>query len=100
MLTATTLVNGIEELHWILRFRESSFWLTLQLLPDTFDSALNINKDWVADERNVSGTECGAGFTPVADPDNKGPDGGSLVHCTTRACDDFMLPTIGEVEKL
>jgi hypothetical protein len=48
----------------------------------------------------VSGTERGAGFTPVADPYKKGPEFGSLVHCTTMAWDAYMLPIIGEVGKL
>ena len=43
MLTATPLVNGIKDLHWIMRFLESSSWLTLQLPPDTFDYTLNID---------------------------------------------------------
>jgi hypothetical protein len=97
MLTVTPLVNGIEDLRWILRFRESSSWLTLQLRPDTFDYTLNIHDDWIADGSNVPGTERGAGFTPVADPYKKGPEFGSLVHCTTMALDAYMLPIIGEV---
>jgi hypothetical protein len=36
-LTATPLVNGIEDLRWILKFLDSSSWLTLKLRPDTFD---------------------------------------------------------------
>jgi hypothetical protein len=100
MSTATPLVNGIEDLIWILCFLESSSWLTLQLPPDTFDYILNFDGHWVADGSNVSGTERGAGFTPVADPYKKGPEFGSLVHCTTMACDAYMLPTIGEVGKL
>jgi hypothetical protein len=48
----------------------------------------------------VPGTERGAGFTPVADPYMKGPEFGSLVHCTTMAWDAYMLPIIGEVGKL
>jgi hypothetical protein len=97
---ATPLVNGIEDLHWILHFLESSSWLTLQLPPDTFDYTLNIHDDWIADGSNVPGTERGAGFTPDADPYKKGPDFGSLVHCTTIAWDAYMLPSIGEVGKL
>jgi hypothetical protein len=53
MLTATPLVNGMEDLRWILRFLESSSWLTLQLPPDTFNYTLNINDDWIADGSNV-----------------------------------------------
>jgi len=100
MSMATPLVHGIEDLRWILRFLESSSWLTLQLPPDTFDYTLNIDDDWIADGSNVPGTECGAGFTPVADLYRKGPEFGSLVHCTTMAWDAYMLPIIGEVGKL
>jgi len=100
MLMATPLVNGIEDFHWILRFLETSSWLTLQLQPDTFDYTLNIDDDSMADWSNVPGTERRAGFTPVADPYKKGPEFGSLVHCTTMALDAYMLPIIGEVGKL
>jgi hypothetical protein len=100
MLTATALVNGIEDLHWILRFLESSSWLTLQLPPYTFDYTLNIDDDWIADWSNVPGTERGAGITPVADPYKNGPEFGLRVHCTTMAWDAYMLPIIGEVGKL
>jgi len=100
MLTATPLVNGIEDLRWILRFLESSSWLTLQLPPDAFDYTLNIDDDWIVDGSNVPGTERCAGFTPVADQYKKGPEFGSLVHCTTMAWDAYMLPIIGEVGKL
>jgi len=72
----------------------------LQLPPDTFDYTLNIDDDWIADWSNVPGTECGAGFMPVAHPYKKGPEFGSLVHCTTMAWDAYMLPIIGEVGKL
>jgi len=74
--------------------------LTLQLPPDTFDYTLNIPDDWVVDGSHVSGSERGAGITPVADPYNNGPEFGSLVHCTTMAWDTDMLPLIGEVGKL
>jgi len=74
--------------------------LTLQLPPDTFDSTLNIDDDWIADGSNVPGTGCGAGFTPVADPNKKCPEFGLLVHCTTMAWDAYMIPLIGEVGKL
>jgi hypothetical protein len=74
MLTATPLVNGIEDLCWILRLLESSSWLTLKLLPQTFDYTLNIDDDWIADGSNMPGTERGAVFTPVADPYKKGPE--------------------------
>jgi hypothetical protein len=66
MLMATPLVNGIEHLRWILRFRESSSWLTLQLPPDTFGYTHNFDDHWVTDGSNVSGTERGAVFMPVA----------------------------------
>jgi len=97
---ATPLVNGIEDLHWILRCLESSSWLTLRLLLDAFDYTLNIDDDWIADGRNVPGTARDVGFTPVADPFTKGPEFGSLVHCTTMASDAYMLRIIGEVGKL
>jgi hypothetical protein len=61
--------------------------LTLQLPPDTFDYTLKSDDDWIADRSNVPGTECGSGFTPLADPYKKGPEFGSLVHCTTMAWD-------------
>jgi len=99
MLTATPLVNGIKDLHWIMRFLESSSWLTLQLPPDTFDYTLNIDDNWVMDRSNISGTERGAGFTPVADPNKKGPEFRSLVHCTTMTWDAYMLAIVGKVGK-
>jgi len=76
MLTATPLVNGIEDLRWMLRLLESSSCLTRQLWPDTFDYTLNIADDWVAVGSNFLGTESGPGFTPVADPYKKGPEFG------------------------
>jgi len=100
MITATPLVNGIEDLRWILRFLESSAWLTLQLPPDTFDYTLNSHDGWITDGSDLPGTDRGAGFTPVADPYKNGPELGSLVHCTTMAWDAYMLPIIGEVGKL
>jgi len=100
MLTATPLVNGIEDLRWILRFLESSSWLTLQLPPNTFHYTLNIDDDWIANGSNGPGTERCAAFTPVADPYKKGPEFGSLVHCTTMVWDADMLPITGEVGKL
>jgi len=100
ILTATPLVNGIEDLRWILQFLESSSWMTLQLQPATFDNTLNIDDDWIADGSNVPDTERGARFTQVADPYKKGPEFESPVHYTTMAWDGYMLPIIGEVEKL
>jgi hypothetical protein len=100
MLTATPLVNGIEDLRWILHCLDSSSWLTLQRPSDTFDYTLNIDDDWIADGSNVPDTERGAGFMPVGDPYKKGPEFGSLVHCPTMAWDAYMLPIIGEVGKL
>jgi len=97
---ATPLVTGIEDLSWILCFLESPSWLTLPLPPDTFDYTLNIDGNWIAHESNLPGTEGGAGFTPVADPYKRGPEFGSLLHCTTMAWDAFMLPIFGEVGKL
>jgi len=64
---ATPLVNGIEDLHWILCLPESWSWIALQLEPDTLNYTLNIDDDWVTDRSNVSYTEPGARFTPVAD---------------------------------
>jgi len=100
IITATPLVNGIEDSRWILRFLESSSWLSIQLPPDTFNYTLNIDDDWIADRSNVPDTERRAGFTPVTDPYKKGPEFGSLVHCTAMASDAYMLPIIGEVGKL
>jgi hypothetical protein len=67
MLTATPLVNSIEDLHWILCFLESISWLTLQLPPDTLDYTLNLDDHWVANGCNVSDTEHLAVFMTVAD---------------------------------
>jgi hypothetical protein len=78
----------------------SSSWVSLQLPPETFDFTLNIDEDWVPDRSNVSGTEYGAGFRPVADPYKKGPEFSSLVHCTTMPWDAYMLSISGEVGKL
>jgi len=100
MLMATPLGNGIEHLHWILHFLESSSWLTLQLLPDTFDYTPTSDNVWVADRSNLSGTKHGARFTPVADPYKNGPEFESRVHCTTMAGDTYMLPLIGEEGKV
>jgi len=100
MLMATPLVNGIEDLHWILCFLQSSSWLSLQLPPDTFNYTFNIDEDWDVVGNNGSGTEGGAGFTSVGDSYKRSPDFGSLVHCTTMAWDAYMLPIIGEVGKL
>jgi len=99
MLTATPLVNFIDDWHWILRFLESSSRLTVQLRPDTFKYTLNIDDEWVADGSNESGTERGAEFTPVADLYENGPEFGSSVHCTNIAQDTYMLPRIDEVGK-
>jgi hypothetical protein len=68
MLTATPLVNGIEDLRWILCFLENSSWLALPLPPDTFGYTHNFDDHWVTDRSNVSGTERSAVFTPVANP--------------------------------
>ena len=100
MLKATPVVNGSEDLRWMPHLLESPSWLTLQLPPDTFDYTHNIDDYWIATRSNVPGTERGAGFTPVADPYKKGPEFGSLVHCTTMACNAYMLPKICEVGKL
>jgi hypothetical protein len=100
MLTATPLVNGIEDLRWILHFLERSSWLALQPPPDTFNYTHNLDDHWVADGSNVSGTERSAMFTAVEDPYKKGPDFGSLVHGTTMAWDAYMLPIFGKVGKL
>jgi len=100
MLTATPLVNGIRDMRWILRFLVNSSWLTLQMPLDTFDYTLNIDDDWIAGGSNVPGTERGAGIRPVVVPFKKGPQFGSLVHCTQMAFDAYILPIIGEVGKL
>jgi len=100
MLIATPLVNGIKDLNSILHFVERLSWLTLQLLPNTFNSTLNIENHWVTDRSNMSDTEYGAWISPVADPYMQGPEFGSLVHWTPMACYVEMLPPIGEVGKL
>jgi len=100
MLTATLLLNGMKDLSWNMRFLESSSWLTLQLPPDTVDFTLNIDDNWVADGCNMSDTEDGAWFTPVADPYKKSPEFRSLVYCTTMPRDAYMLPIVDEVGTL
>jgi hypothetical protein len=75
-LTATLLVNGIEDWSLIVHFVERSSWLTLQLLPDTFNNTLNIDNDWVTDRSNASVTECGGRISPVADPYMQGQEFG------------------------
>jgi hypothetical protein len=57
-------------------FLESSSWLALQQPPDAFNNNFNIDEDWVADGSNVSDTECGARFTPVAGLYKKGSESG------------------------
>jgi len=74
--------------------------LNLQLPPDTLNDTVNIDDDWVADRRNVSGNEHGAGLTPVADLYKKGPEFRSLFCCKTMTWDVYMLPLSGEVRKL
>jgi len=83
-----------------LEFLESSSWLTLQLPPDRFNYTLNFDDHWVMDGSNVSSTEHGARFMPVAYPYKKCPEFRSLVHCTTMAWDAYMSPLIGKVGKL
>jgi len=100
MLMATLLVNGIEDSRWILRFLESLSRLTVHLPQDTFIHTVNFDDHWFADGSNVSGTERGAGFTPVADPYQNGPKFGLLVQCTTMAWNGYMVPRTGEVGKL
>jgi len=100
MSMATPLVNGIEDWHWIPRCLECSSSLVLQLPQETIDYTLNIDNDWVADGRNVSIPQPGAGFTPVADPYKKGLKVRSPVHCTIVAWDAYILPLIGELVKL
>jgi hypothetical protein len=100
MLTATPLVNGIENLHCILYFLYGSSWLTLQLPPGTFNCTLNIDDHWVADGYNVLGTEHAAGFTAIADSYKKLPEFITLVHCNCMPLDASILPKIGEEGKL
>jgi len=100
MLTATPLVNGIEDLHCILHFLDNSSWLTLQLPPVTFNCILNFDYHWVADGSNVLGTEHAAGFTPIADSYKKDPEFRSVVHYKIIALDAYRYPIIGEVAKL
>jgi len=61
---------------------------------------LNFNDHSVADESNVSGTECGARFTPVTDPYYKVPKFSSLDHCAKITSDGYMLPLTGDLGKL
>ena len=100
MLMATPLANGIEDFHWTLHFLESSSCKTLQVPPDTFNYTLNIDDYCIAYGSTVSGTECGAWFTPVIDPYKQHPRSGWLVHCTTTPLNPFMSPLISRVEKL
>jgi len=100
MLMSTPLVNGMEDLHWILCFLESSSGLTLQLLPDIYDNSLNIDDDCVTNRSTVSGTEWSVGFMQVADQSKNGPEFESLIYCTTIPSNTYFLPCIGEVENL
>jgi len=52
------------------------------------------------DRGDVSGTEPGAEFMPVADTYKQDPKFRSLVYCTTMTWNSNMLPQIGEVGKL
>jgi len=96
MLMATPLVNGINDYCWILRFLDSSWQLSRQLLHDSFHHTFNMNDNWVTDASNVSDSKYGAGFTPDADPYMNGPDFKILVHHLTMAWDDYMFPPIIE----
>jgi len=100
MLVATTFVQGIEELRWILHFLESSSWLIRQLPPDRFHNRLNFDDHWVIDGSTVSDTEPCEGFTPGADPNKIGTKFGSLDHGTTMTWDADMSPIIGEAGEL
>jgi len=100
MLNATPLANGIENLNWIVHFHESSSWLTVWLLQETFNYILEIDNNCTADGINVLGSDCGAGFTQVADPYKKGPEFRSLVHCTPMTWVAYILPLIVGVGKL
>lgn len=87
IITATPLVYGIEVLRLILQFLESSYWLTLQLLPDTLDYTFNIDDNWVTDSTYGSCTEHGVRYTHIVDQYKTGPAFESPVHWTTMMWD-------------
>jgi len=95
-----TLVNGIEDLHWILHFPHYSTWLILHLPPHKLSYTFNFVTQWVANGSNLSRTKPCVIFMPVANHYKKGSQFESLAHCTTNTWDTEMLPKIGEVGKL
>lgn len=66
MYMATPLVNGINDLDWMLHCLVSLSRLTQQLPPDTFIYTCNFDDNWVTGRSNVAGTDAGTWFTPVA----------------------------------
>jgi len=72
MLWATPWVSNIQDMRWILCNLVSSFWLTFHLLPDIFGYTSDIDNHGVPDRTNVSISEHGDRFIPVADPYKKG----------------------------
>lgn len=91
-LQATQLACGIEDLHWIVHFPESSLCLVLQHPHDSFDYTHNFDNHWVVDGSCMSGNQLSARFTPGADPYKKAPKFESLVHGITISWDAYMLP--------
>ncbi|KAF8542616.1 hypothetical protein BDD12DRAFT_802756 [Trichophaea hybrida] len=90
MLTATSLVNRIEDLHWVLTFPPQDSWLAENLPLDTLVKAAMEPQvdDWQPNEMNpILSTEPDAEFTTIANPYQQCPQCGSLIHCTTQSWD-------------
>ena len=71
ILTATPLVNGIEDLCRVLTFLQQDSWWEDNLPPDTLDQAAMEPQadDWQPNEMNpILGTEPDAKFTKIANP--------------------------------
>ncbi|KAF8536327.1 hypothetical protein BDD12DRAFT_807868 [Trichophaea hybrida] len=76
MLTATPLVYGIEDIHWVLTFLPQGSWLEENLPPNTCDQAAMEPQadEWQPNEMNsVLSTEPDAKFTKMANPSQRGP---------------------------
>ncbi|KAF8536360.1 P-loop containing nucleoside triphosphate hydrolase protein [Trichophaea hybrida] len=100
MLTATPLVNGIEDLRWVLTFLQRDSWLEEYLPPDTFDQAAMEPQadDWQPNEMNLLlSTQPDAEYTKIANPYQRGPRYGSHIHCITKAWDWYLLHLIESI---
>ena len=73
------------------------------LPPDTFDQAAMEPQvdDWQPNELNpIFGTEPDTQFMKIANPFKLGPQYGSLIHCTTKAWDWYLLHLIESIGSL